>query len=55
MSRFVKAITMTGLSSVYLMQVDCTTLDPNHGFSVFSSAWATVSALLDSFSIPFLS
>jgi len=55
MSRFIRAFTMTGLSSVYLMQIDCTTLDPNHGFSVFSSVWGTVSGLLDSFDIPFLS
>lgn len=55
MSRFIKAFTMTGLSSVYLMQIDCTTLDPNHGFSVFSSVWGTVSGLLDQFNIPFLS
>jgi hypothetical protein len=56
MSRFLKALTLAGLSSAYLMQIDCTTLPvPNHhGFSVFSSLWGTVRALLEGFSIPFL-
>ena len=56
MSRFLKALTLTGLSSAYLMQIDCTTLPvPNHhGFSIFSSLWGTVRALLEGFSIPFL-
>ena len=56
MSRLIKALAVTGLSSVYLMQIDCTTLPvpDHHGFSVFSSVWATVRGLLEGFNIPFL-
>jgi len=35
MTRLIKMLSLAGLSSVYLMQLQCTTLD--HGFSIFSS------------------
>jgi hypothetical protein len=34
MTRLIKMLSLAGLSSVYLMQLQCTTLE--HGFSIFS-------------------
>ena len=53
MSRLYKLITVTGFSSVYLMQEVCTTPPGNahNGFSVFASVWSQLQAILTQFNI----
>lgn len=44
MRRFWKTLGLVAGSSVYLMQLDCTTTE--HGFSVFTSIWSQVAPYL---------
>ena len=55
MTRLLKVITLTGVSSVYLMQAPCTTLE--HGFSIvpnglipnpFTALTSSLSSLISS-------